>query len=101
MTQREQVLKALRAAGAMGVSNGHLNTICFRYAARIHELRQRGYAIRTQSGNDGLRIYFLEAEPSPQPVTPSPAPSNQDGDGEQAALFQFPSRSYMDPEPAA
>lgn len=101
MTQRDTVLGALRKAGSLGVTNGALNRLgIFRYSARIHELRESGYVIRTQNGKDGLATFYLESEPSPLPSSPSSPPRIDEG-GEQAQLFQFPRRSYMDPETAA
>jgi biotin operon repressor len=87
VTHREQVLEALRAAGPAGVSNGYLNRLgIFRYSARIHELRDRGFEIRTVNGKGGLATFYLTAEPSPPSVAPPPVGSL--GGGEQAALFE-------------
>jgi hypothetical protein len=36
------------------VTNAQLNTICFRYGARIHELRNDGYIIVTNRLGKGL-----------------------------------------------
>lgn len=44
--QKSKVLAALKAARSKGCSNQELNEICFRYGARIYELRHE----------DGLRI---------------------------------------------
>lgn len=102
MTQRDTILDALRKAGSLGVTNGALNRLgIFRYSARIHELRERGYEIKTVNGADGLATFYLKAEPSPLPSSPPPPP-RIDGDGEQAQLFQFPPKPrYMDPTEAA
>lgn len=44
-TQRDRILRILRQAGEVGVTNVELNRICFRYGARIDELRRADYAI--------------------------------------------------------
>jgi hypothetical protein len=42
------------------VSCAHLNEICFRYSARIYELRQSGLTIHKEKrGKDGLWHYKL------------------------------------------
>lgn len=103
MSQRDQVLQALRQAGTNGVSNGYLNRLgIYRYSARVHELRRDGFEIRTVNGRDGLCTFYLTSEPSPpEPVSPSP-PRKEDG--EQAQLFQLPTRRpahpLLDPEAA-
>ena len=100
MTQREIVLKALRAAGSGGVTNGELNRAgVFRYSARIFELRQRGFRIRTESHAGGLARFFLEAEPesaAPPPSDPKGEEARAGG-GEQAALFDLPERKVLHP----
>jgi hypothetical protein len=46
--QATKILKALRKAGAKGVTNLDLNKICLRYGARIHTLRHAdGHKIST------------------------------------------------------
>lgn len=42
---KERVLAALVAAGPAGVTSVALNDICYRYGARIHELRDAGHRI--------------------------------------------------------
>lgn len=86
MTQRETVLKALREGGKGGVTNGHLNRLgIFRYSARIHELRDQGYVIRTVNGKAGLATFYLESEPAPpEPASPPVHPPG----GEQDSLFE-------------
>lgn len=42
-TQTKRILKLLKAKKT--VANYELNKICYRYAARIHELRGDGYRI--------------------------------------------------------
>lgn len=45
--QRSMVLDALKKARSAGVVNVELNRICFRYGARLFELRRMGYSIKT------------------------------------------------------
>lgn len=59
--QRELVLKALRKAGAKGVTNSDLNGICFRYGARIYELRRAGHTITSVHEGHGLWRFTLTA----------------------------------------
>ncbi len=42
---KERVLDALIEAGPDGLLNTDLNAICYRYGARIKELRDEGHAI--------------------------------------------------------
>src|ERR1051326_269002 len=44
---KQKVLDALRKAGSAGMSNTELNEICFRYGARIFDLRREGYQIKS------------------------------------------------------
>lgn len=57
LTQREKVGILLRRRGT--VTNAELNQICFRYAARIHELRARGWVITTQKVRGSLVSFTL------------------------------------------
>lgn len=93
MSQKEQILHALRAAGSRGVSNGELNRMgIFRYSARILELRHAGHVIRTVTGKGGLARFYLDTEPaSPSPPEQHGSPT---GGGEQAALFTPPPSAY-------
>lgn len=45
-TQSERILAKLKEAGQYGVSNRDLNNICYRFSARIHDLRRQGYNIK-------------------------------------------------------
>jgi len=45
MTQKEKIYKELERAGSFGVTNYDLNDICFRYSARIKDLRDDGHNI--------------------------------------------------------
>ena len=51
---REEILALLQDRGHRGVANDELNHICFRYGARIYELRQQGYLIETVRFGEGL-----------------------------------------------
>ena len=60
MTQRDRILARLRRGPA---TNAELNDICFRYSARIYELRAAGHDIRWApvKGKPGLTRYQLGA----------------------------------------
>ncbi len=48
LNHREQILALLMARGPQGITNLELNRdVCFRYGARIYELRQQGHWIET------------------------------------------------------
>ena len=52
---QEQILALLMARGPQGVTNLELNRdFCFRYGARICELRQQGHWIETVRFGEGL-----------------------------------------------
>lgn len=64
MTQKERILKALRAAGERGVTtvdmvNGSLGEPILRGAARIEELRDEGFAIKTLKLKNRTARYVL------------------------------------------
>lgn len=46
VTQRDKILELLREKGT--VSNYDLNSIAFRYGARLQELRDNGYVITSR-----------------------------------------------------
>lgn len=54
-TQTQRILSLFRAKGT--VTNRELNEICFRYAARIHEMRANGHPITTKQIKPGLYHY--------------------------------------------
>ena len=60
--QRMEVLKALKKARSRGVTNRALNAIGYRYGARIWELRQKGWRIKTERLSEGLYKFTLSAE---------------------------------------
>jgi hypothetical protein len=79
--QRQRILALLQERGADGITNSELNRVCFRYGARIRELRRAGHNIRTDNLGDGLFRFVLGSpEANPNSWTNSePA----DGDHEQ------------------
>lgn len=59
-TQKEIVLRDLREAGDKGVHGFHwLGKYIPRYGARIYDLKQDGYNIRSEHEGHGVR-YYLE-----------------------------------------
>ena len=56
-TAKDRVLTRLFEGPA---TNAELNTICFRYGARIKELRDRGYNILTERVGKGAFSYRLQ-----------------------------------------
>jgi hypothetical protein len=56
---QSRVLDRLQKGSATSVE---LNEICFRYGARIHELRSLGYNIVRKSHTDGNFLYTLEKQ---------------------------------------
>jgi hypothetical protein len=63
LTQTERILRLLKRRGNFGASNRELNSICYRYAARIFELRRDGYLISGERDTAGLYRYILKREP--------------------------------------
>jgi hypothetical protein len=59
MTQREKVLLALEKSGSAGATNFELNGICFRYGARIKDLRDEGHNIITVKGKKKSEWRFI------------------------------------------
>lgn len=53
---KDRVLARLRQGSA---TNVELNAICYRYGARIMELRREGYAITKTHQSKGVWIYAL------------------------------------------
>jgi hypothetical protein len=58
--QRKQILKLLKTRPY--VTNVDLNRICYRYSARIHELKKEGWNIKREYWKPGVHKYSL-AEP--------------------------------------
>lgn len=63
-TQRQKIINALKEAGENGLTNNQLNSICYRYGARISELYEKGYEIEITALGKGLYKYVLRKEPS-------------------------------------
>ncbi|MGB8590602.1 MAG: helix-turn-helix domain-containing protein, partial [Candidatus Acidiferrales bacterium] len=59
---RDRILEFLRARGAGGATNVELNAICFRYGARIWELRRQGFVIATERAGGGTFRFTLKSE---------------------------------------
>jgi hypothetical protein len=57
--QRGRILELLQERGTEGATNIELNEICFRYGARLWELRRAGHNIRTENLGDGLFRFVL------------------------------------------
>jgi len=72
--QRERILELLLERGSEGVTNVELNEVCFRYGARIWELRRAGHNIHTANLGEGLFRFTLISSQSP----------NSNGVGEDA-----------------
>ena len=62
VTQKDRILAALGCGG--WVSNIILNGICFRYGARIYELRKEGYDIEKVADKNrrGVFLYKIVAQ---------------------------------------
>lgn len=65
-TQKERILDKLERAGAKGVSNIDLNQICFRYSARLKDLRDEGYQISTIRVKDSIFTFILHKQETSQ-----------------------------------
>lgn len=59
-SQKEKIYNLLSQAGNVGVSNYDLNNICFRYGARIQELRQEGYNIESKKVVGSMWKFILK-----------------------------------------
>ena len=59
-SQTKRILKLLREKGT--VTNVELNRICFRYGARIYELRKDGHVIVTNRVREGVFEFTLQEE---------------------------------------
>ena len=64
LSQCDQILQLLRERGAAGITNVELNAICFRYGARLWELRREGHSIRTENRGSGVFAFVLDAQPA-------------------------------------
>ena len=61
-SQTGRILKLLKRKGS--VTNVELNKVCFRYAARLHELRREGHDILTIYEKPGVYRYFYRGQAS-------------------------------------
>ena len=59
--QTAKIIRLLRSGRY--VTNADLNAICFRYSARIHELRNEGWDIQKHYVKPGLYRYWVNEEP--------------------------------------
>lgn len=59
-TQTAKILNLLRRNRF--VTNVELNRICYRYSARIHELRNEGWEIEREYVKPGVHRYWLVKE---------------------------------------
>lgn len=64
ITQRQKILKALREAGADGVTNAELSKISLRYGGHLGDFYRKGYKIAKYNLDGGLYKYVLIAEPA-------------------------------------
>lgn len=60
LSKEERILRLLKRRGRFGASNRELNSICFRYGARIFDLRKDGHNIRTMRDSAGAFRFILE-----------------------------------------
>jgi hypothetical protein len=56
-----RILRLLKEQGS--ATNAELNRICFRYCARLHELRGEGHIIITNRIKAGLFIFVYKGHP--------------------------------------
>lgn len=62
-TQKQRLLRILKARGLNGVTNLELNEqIGFRFSARIYELRQDGFDIQRRHVLGGKWLFWLDPE---------------------------------------
>ena len=67
--QRERILYLLRSRGPVGATNVELNAICFRYGARIFELRKAGFDIKTRrEGETEFRFVLVSGASEAKPI---------------------------------
>ena len=59
MTQKAEILRLLEERGNDGATSRDLNNISFRYSARIKDLRDEGYQIKTEAIKKGLYRFTL------------------------------------------
>lgn len=59
LSSRDRILNALKSAGEKGATNTELVSICFRYGARIFDLRNLGHNIESHQEQDGVWRFIL------------------------------------------
>ena len=59
MTQTHRILNLLREAGDKGVTNYDLNSVCFRYGARLFDLKRRGHVIGSRHVQGSQWVFWL------------------------------------------
>ena len=80
MSQRLTVLQYLRQAGDRGVTNGFFaDKHILRYSARVHELRDLGFIIRTEKQAGSKVRFILLSEPDPEQTIGEKPPPPADG----------------------
>ena len=88
---QDQILALLIARGPQGVTNLELNRdVCFRYGARIYELRQQGHLIETVRLGEGLFRFvyrFHSSRAGASSSSGTPAPSKAPSGSVQIGLF--------------
>ena len=60
MTRAKRILQMLQTAPDNTLTNAQLNSICYRYGARIHDLRSAGHNITSKCISKGLWQFTLE-----------------------------------------
>ena len=85
--QRERILLLLRSRGPVGATNVELNAICFRYGARIFELREIGYNIQTRREGETEFRFILVGEPKHPKLLPTFAERRRREEAEAMPLF--------------
>lgn len=58
--QTTKILKMFKERGRL--TNTELNRVCYRYSARIHDLRKDGYVIASQRLHGGLWEFVYRGE---------------------------------------
>lgn len=66
-TAKDRVRRALEAAGDRGLTNVVLNDICYRYGARLHELKKEGLRIAKSSVGKGVYSYRIDVSEPARP----------------------------------
>ena len=57
-TYKEKIFTKLKQGG--WVSNRALNKVCFRYSARIHELREEGHVIEKKRAIHNPNLFYYK-----------------------------------------